>query len=232
MDSIHKPIRWLGLFGLLVSLSTRSVAQDSGGELEDRLFVSATYNQLYELPEGIKQNSFSGSFSIGYIWDVVLAHSMSYSFGWGTGIVYSANAYYHNFEIAMNEKEVTTFRKLESGDYSTNKFSTQYLEILFEFRYRKYTSDRDDFFRLYTGGKLGFLLGNESYVNKGKISRVYENHNVFNNIRLGPTLAVGYGNFTLSFYWGMSNLLNTEKKFNNIDIVIKELDVGITFYIL
>ncbi len=221
----------LSFITFLIVLSIKSIAQDNKG-LEDQLFISITYNGLYKLPDGIKQNSFSGSFNVGYIWDISLNYDTSYSFGLGTGIIYAANAYYHNLGIAMDKNESTTFKKLNSEDYDTNKFSTQYVDILLELRYRKYALDSDNFFRFYLGGKLGFLLNNSSYLNKGKISRVYEEHNIFNNIRFGPTFTIGYGNFIFNIYWGLINLFETTKKFNKEDIVVKEFNTGIIFYIL
>ncbi|HET8753615.1 MAG TPA: porin family protein [Salinimicrobium sp.] len=199
---------------------------------EDQFYIGFTYNILAGMPEELNSSGFSWGLHTGFIRDFPINQQRNIAVGAGIG--WSIDTYGHNLFIGENSSENTIFRSLDDAviDYSSNRFTTQTLEIPLQFRWRSSTAQTYKFWRVYTGLKVGYVYyfrsNFEQPNNRVRQTDVPE----FNRFRTGATFTFGYNTFNFYFYYSLNPFFNEEAKINSKEIGMTTFQVGLMFYIL
>jgi len=194
--------------------------------LEDQLYLSLTYTILTNKPATISQNGFSGGFSFGFIKDIPLNEQRNIGFGLGVGYAY--NVYVQNLKISK-ENQTTVFELAE--DYKTNRLGINSIEMPIEFRWRTSTPEKYNFWRVYGGVKFSYLVNSKTKFTDSEVELTTKNIPEMNKIQYGATIATGYGNWNLYFYYGLSPLFK-DAVLNEKNIDLKDIKIGLKFYIM
>ncbi len=219
------------LFSLLVSTVCYAQSKDSIAlekYLDDQLYISITYNTLYDLPSGISQNGFSNGIFFGYIKDIPI--NKARNFGFGLGLGYGTNRYFQNLKIEEENGE-TTYEEVSSFD--RNKFSFHTIDVPIEVRWRTSTSTKYKFWRIYTGMKLSYVIGSNAELRKNGTIKVKGIEDI-NKFQYGLTLGAGFGTWNLNVYYGLNTIFSSSAlmKGTNTPVNGREFRVGFIFYIL
>jgi len=198
---------------------------------EDQFYASVTYNLLTDKPEGVSQSGFSSGFHLGFIRDMPVNERRNFAIGLGLGI--SSNSYTQNLAILEENNEVTYSLIDESEvNVSKNKFTTYLIEVPLEIRWRTSTAIDYNFWRIYTGFKVGYLLYNSTKFRSEAGNQNLSNLDDFNKIQYGLTLSAGYGTWNFHLYYSLNSIFNDNAKLNGEAIDMKSFKIGLMFYIL
>lgn len=198
---------------------------------EDQFYVSITYNLLNLKPSNVNQNGFSSGFHFGFIRDMPINEKRNKSIGLGIGL--SSNSYNQNIAI-FNSNNETTYTIIDESEVnvSKNKFTTYLVELPLEFRWRTSTATDYNFWRIYPGFKMGYLLYNSTKYRSDEGDEKLSNADGFNKLQYGLTLSVGYGTWNFHVYYGLNPIFDSSAKLNAQSIDMKSLKIGLMFYIL
>lgn len=199
---------------------------------EDHFYAGITYNLLGNISSNLKQSGFSTGFHLGFIKDMPINKKRNVAIGIGIG--YSANSFNQNLLVNKDASGKFGYSILTDGDtYSKNKFSMHLVELPIEFRWRTSTPTSYDFWRIYTGFKLGYVFTNTTK-HVGDLGALkYTNVNGFNDFQYGLTLSVGYSTWNLHLYYALNPIFSNNTALINGDkIDMNAIKVGLMFYIL
>jgi len=199
---------------------------------EDQFYASVTYNLLNNKPDGISQSGFSSGFHLGFIRDMPINKRRNFAIGLGLGI--SSNSYNQknllieevNNEIALNIIDENDF------NVSKNKFATYLIEVPLEIRWRTSTATDYNFWRIYTGFKVGYLVHSTTKFKSEARNEILSNINGFNKLQYGLTLSAGYGTWNFQVYYGLNTIFEDSTQLSGETVNLKSLKVGLMFYIL
>lgn len=200
---------------------------------EDQFYLNFTYNNLQKLKE-LNQNKFSSGFCIGFLRDMPINKSRTFAFAAGLG--YSLNIYNSNLYIYKTPNSTggtDNNYEILSPDiyYNKNKLSLHYLDLPIEFRWRSSTPESHKFWRVYTGVKLSYLLGDRyKFVNDIQ-SNSYKGNKDLNKIQYGCYIAAGLNTWNFYAYYGLNPIFKSAK-INNEEVKMVTFNVGLQFYIL
>jgi len=198
---------------------------------EDQFYASVTYNLLNIKPSDVSQSGFSSGFHFGFIRDMPINDNRDFAFGLGMGI--SANSYNHNLRIEKSNNDFL-YSIIDESEFnvSKNKFTTYLVEVPFEIRWRTSTPTEFNFWRIYTGFKVGYLFYNSTKYKSDAGSDNLSNIDNFNKFQYGLTLSAGYGTWNFHVYYGLNSIFDNNAELNGEAIDMKSLKVGLMFYIL
>lgn len=198
---------------------------------EDQFYVGLTYNWLQNNPSGVKQNSFSTGFHLGFMRDMPINKRRNVAFALGLG--YSLNDYRQNMKITdVNGSRMYEAIDESEVDFDKNKFSLHFVEVPIEFRWRTSTMQSHRFWRIYGGFKLSYLFVDKSkYVDGNETVRLFNNSD-FNKFRYGTYLSVGYNTWNFHAYYGLNSIFKNSAQLNGNPIDMQTLNIGLMFYIL
>lgn len=212
-------------FLILLLTSTLKAQVDStfvdNKYLEDQLYFSLTYIHMLDLPDEISQSGFSYGLAGGFIKDFPL--NQRRNFGLGIGIGYSFNNYY--FNVNVNPPEPSE----EEVSIRNNKIILHSVEMPVEFRFRTSTANKYKFWRIYPGFKMAYKFAQNTSFGKSNDFDVDDIIDI-NDFLYGITFSVGYNKWNLHAYYGLNELF-TEAKSNDNTISIRDLRLGLIFYI-
>ena len=195
--------------------------------LEDQLYFSVTYNQLFAQPEDVIGSGFSYGFNAGYIRDISLVKSGRVALGVGIG--YGLDSFNHGYKLARQNNNVAV--DVDANIKETSGLKLHSIEFPIEIRWRTSNANKYKFWRVYSGFKISYNFKNTfNYTNNGTLNE-YNNIERFNKIQYGLTIAAGYSTFNFSLYYGLTPLLKSSTIGTN-PIDTKVLRLGMTFYIL
>ena len=195
---------------------------------EDQFFLGITYNTLLKTPANYNQNGLSIGFTAGFLRDFPINKSRTVAIAVGLGASY--NKFHQNLRVS-NQNGATSYRIIGNEAYDRNKLEQVMLDVPIEFRWRNSTPTRYDYFRIYTGFKLGYLLYNKTlYVGDDGKEKI-QNNSDFNKFQYGPTISVGYNTWNLHAYYGMSPIFKNAT-LDGQKIQMANLNIGLIFYIL
>ncbi|WP_299121998.1 porin family protein [uncultured Winogradskyella sp.] len=199
---------------------------------EDQFYASVTYNLLNNKPKDISQSGFSSGFHFGFIRDMPINERRNFAIGLGLGI--STNSYNQkNLLIEeLNDDIALSIINEDNFNVSKNKFTTYLVEIPLEVRWRTSTTTDYNFWRIYTGFKVGYLLYNSSKFKSEEVNQNLSNINGFNKIQYGLTLSAGYGTWNFQVYYGLNTIFEDSVKLDDEALNLKSLKIGLMFYIL
>jgi len=198
---------------------------------EDQFYASVTYNLLNSKPNNVSQNGFSSGFHFGFIRDMPINKRRNFAIGLGIGL--STNSYNQNLSIleVNNELEYTIIVENEVN-VSKNKFTTYLVEVPLEIRWRTSTATDYNFWRIYSGFKVGYLLYNSTKFKSDGGDQNLSNLQNFNKLQYGLTLSAGYGTWNFHVYYGLNSIFDSNAKLNEEVIGMKSIKIGLMFYIL
>jgi len=198
---------------------------------EDQFYASVTYNLLNSKPNNVSQNGFSSGFHFGFIRDMPINKRRNFAIGLGMGL--STNSYNQNLSIleVNNELEYTIIVENEVN-VSKNKFTTYLVEVPLEIRWRTSTATDYNFWRIYSGFKVGYLLYNSTKFKSDGGDQNLSSIQNFNKLQYGLTLSAGYGTWNFHVYYGLNSIFDSNAKLNEEVIGMKSIKIGLMFYIL
>lgn len=221
---------WLIIFFLLCFVKPQAqVNHDSILDLkylEDQIYLSVTYSILNNKPATISQNGFSGGFSLGFIKDIPLNEQRNIGIAIGAG--YGYKIYVQNLKISR-ENQTSSFDLAEN--YKTNRFGISALELPFEFRWRNSTPEKYNFWRVYGGLKIAYLINEKTKFEDVNGLITTKNLPEFNKFQYGIILATGYSTWNLYLYYGLSPLFKNAV-FNERNLDLTDINIGLKFYIM
>lgn len=196
---------------------------------EDHFYLGIVLNSLQNRPEGFSQRKLSPGFQFGYLRDLPINNSRTISIAPGIGLSYMSN----NLNMIIEESDEQFFyQTVNSGSFSKNRLSYYSLDVPIEFRWRNATPTNHQFFRVYTGFKMGYIL-RSIYVNEaqGNIRRI-NNISEINRFIYGIYLTAGYNTWNFYAYYGLNRMFEKSAQINGSSIDITTLSLGLQFYIL
>lgn len=192
---------------------------------EDQFYAAVTYNLLQKRIGGISQNTFSSGFHLGFLRDFPVNKERNVALALGFG--YSINNFRTNLHIADSDP----VKYQIAQDFEKNRLNLHYIDVPLEIRWRTSTPKNTQFWRIYTGFKLSWLVYSRSKINGDFPSEEVKNNPDLNKLRYGMYLSVGHG--TLNFYaCYMLNPIFKEAYINGERIEMTSLNLGLIFYIL
>ncbi|WP_026754078.1 porin family protein [Sediminibacter sp. Hel_I_10] len=199
---------------------------------EDQFYASITYNLLGNKPIGVSQSGFSTGYHFGFIRDMPINPRRNVAIGLGLGV--STNSY-NNTLLISESISGYEYTVLDSDiSYDKNKFTNYLVEIPLELRWRTSTATEYNFWRIYTGFKLGYVVYNSSKFNSSlgdvKLSQIED----INRLQYGLTFSVGYSNISFHIYYALNTMFNSDAIVaNNGEMVdMNAIKIGLMFYIL
>ncbi|MCK4561919.1 MAG: PorT family protein [Flavobacteriaceae bacterium] len=192
--------------------------------LEDQLYINVTYIKLLELPNPISQTGFSYGVGLGFIKDLPINKRRNVSFGLGLG--YGVNSYYFNVKEAEASSTENSSTVLKS-----NKMAMHTIEMPIELRLRTSTAQKYRFWRLYPGFKVAYVFATNSSLKQREDFDV-EDIIKINKLNYGITLSTGFNKWNLHVYYGLNEIFSPAKDNTSYLINIKDLRLGLIFYIL
>lgn len=198
--------------------------------LEDQFYIGLGFNFLLDRPTDVNQRSLSYNLQTGFIKDIPL--NSERNFGLGLGIGYAVNSYYTNL-IAEESTNGITYEIRGADEFKRSKFETHVVEFPLELRWRTSTAEEYKFWRVYAGGKLGYVFsGRSRLVPLEASSEGFSNPDI-QKLQYGLMLSFGYNTWNIQAYYTLNPLLEdgtTITGGESIDIRI--LRIGVIFYIL
>jgi len=200
---------------------------------EDQFYASITYNLLGNKPEGVSQSGFSTGYHIGFIRDMPFNKRRNWAIGLGFGL--SSNSFNNTLLITETNSEYT-YRVIDEDDqqYDKNKFTNYMLEFPFELRWRTSTVSEYNFWRVYAGFKLGYIVYNSSKFisNSGdvRLSQIDD----MNRLQYGLTFSAGYSNISFHIYYALNSIFNDDAQISEgvAQVKMNAIKIGLMFYIL
>ena len=198
--------------------------------LEDQFYLGATFNIIFEMPEGVSQQNLSYGLIGGFIKDIPVNKARNIGFGIGLG--YAINSYYTNLLATKTDGGIEYSIIGSEVSYKRNKIETHTLEVPIEFRWRTSDNVSHKFWRIYTGVKLGYVFSGRSkfVADSGKISFTNDDIREF---QYGLMLSFGYNTFNIHAYYGLQDLFKDGTTTIDGDpLGFVPLHIGLIFYIL
>lgn len=233
-------MKYFYLFVVFIGFSTFVFGQDKVLDTttvddkyrEDQFYISVTYNLLANKPNGISQNGFSSGFHFGFIRDMPINKKRNMAIGVGFGI--STNSYNQNLLISENSNQQIEYSILDKNitSFKKNKFTTYLLELPFEIRWRTSNAVDYNFWRVYTGFKLGYLVYNSSKFKSNNGDILLSNNSDFNKLQYGLTISAGYSNINVHFYYALNDIFKNNVKINDQYLGMNAFKIGLIYYIL
>lgn len=216
----------------IVSVAQEEAPQDSVKMPNDQIVINILSNTWLNAPSEITLMPVSIGAEVYAMTPLIGKNSaLSLAIGFGVGV---NNV--HNNALPYDSIGITYFKQIAGGyEYIKNKFSSTYVDIPIEIRFRTKPNIKKRNFKVSLGGKFGYMITN--YIKySGDDFRTLTKKNVkfkeynFSNVlpyRYGVFLRVGYGkvngiiNYTLSSFF---------EKNKGPDVI--PVSVGLSFTIL
>lgn len=169
-----------------------------------------------DTPPGISVEGFSPGYSFNGMYKQPIAYPYL-TFIVGLGVAYTD--YRFNGKVFYTENlDSTYFQPLANTEYKRNKMSLVFLDVPLELRIASRTKKGEPGWFIAPGFSGGLLINDyikttseDQNGNRTK-SKIYYTKNLQQQ-RYGATLRVGYGNFGLYGYYGLSELFEEGKGF-------------------
>ncbi len=211
-----------------ISISTDSIVDSR--YREDQFYLGVTFNLLINKPANMEQNGFSGGFHAGFIRDMPINKRRNLAIGLGAG--FSMNTYNQNLFVGEEENGNSIFSIIEpQQDYDKNWFTTYLVEAPLQIRWRTSTASTYNFWRIYTGIKLGYIYAYKFNFEQPGNHVIQTDIPEFDRFRMGATFTFGYETFNFYFYYSL-NPLFSNASVNGEALELNTFKLGLMFYIL
>ncbi|BAO54530.1 porin family protein [Nonlabens marinus] len=199
---------------------------------EDQFYLGLAFNLVTNDPSAFSQNGFSGGLNAGFIRDMPINDRRNVAIGVGLGL--STNTYNSNLFVGELEGERTIFQVLDNQtEYQSNRFNTNLVELPVQFRWRTSTATTTNFWRIYTGFKLGYLFHFKSTFKQDGITLKQTEVAELNRLRYVGTLTIGNGSFNAFVHYNLNTLFNDKAITTDGEQVgLQPIKFGVEFYFL
>lgn len=209
------------------SIDTLKIKNDSLYR-EDQFYAGLNYNSIIKKPSGLTQEKISFGFSAGFLRDMPINKTRTLAIA--TGLGFSFNNYLQDMAITGSGQN-PVYTIMASG-FDKNRFEQFRVEVPLEFRWRNSTPEVFQFFRIYGGFKLSYLLLDKSVFQTESDKIVIKNNKDFEEFLYGVYLSMGYGAFNLQVQYNLNSLFKSSAQIDSVPITMNTLSLGIVFYIL
>ena len=209
--------------------SPQELNESDSKYLEDQFYLGITYNFLLDKPTDFTQRNLSYGLQGGLIKDIPLNSTRTFAIGVGLG--YAVNSYYSNMVASESLDGVIYEEATEAANVKRSKIETHLVELPLEFRWRDSTPEEYKFWRLYAGIKLGYVFSSRSKLVTTERKTSFANPDI-RKFQYGLMLNFGYNTFNVHIYYSLNNLFEDGIIFEEEDLKLKPLRVGLIFYIL
>lgn len=219
-------LSWVTFYG--ISAQTSQLVDDR--YLEDQFYVGLGFNFLLDRPTDAVQRSLSYNLQTGFIKDIPLSRRRNVGLGLGLG--YAVNSYYTNIK-ATQVGDDFTYEVVSTDDIVRSKLETHTFEVPLEFRWRTSTPEDYKFWRIYAGGKLGYVFSGRSRLVMDETGADGFSNSDIQKLQYGLTLSFGYNTWNIHAYYALNPLLEDGTQIEGGEpIDMRVLRIGLIFYIL
>ena len=197
---------------------------------EDQFYAGITYNLIGNKPNGLSQSGFSTGLHFGFIKDMPINSRRNVAIGLGVG--YSANSFNQNLQISESETSYNYSILEDASLYTKNRFSAHLIEMPFEFRWRTSTPKDYEFWRIYTGFKVGYMFANTAKYKGASGTEDIKRIKDFNEFNYGLTLCIGYNTWNFYAYYALNPIFSKSVLVDNQILEMNAIKIGLMFYIL
>lgn len=184
----------------------------------DNAMIQFGYEGWSNLPDSIKTTGVGRFMNLYLTYDFPIQKS-NFSFAAGVGVG-ASNIYLKDQQMILNDTMAYVRFVPETVSYKKYKFSTNYLEAPFEFRYFSDMKDRNKGIKAAFGLKIGMLIGTHTKgrydVNRKPVIEKVSTKRYVDSYRYTAFARLGYGNFTLYGGYSLNNLFKTNLGPENI----------------
>jgi hypothetical protein len=195
---------------------------------EDQFYAGLNYNLLLKKPSGVSQEKISFGFSAGFLRDMPINKKRTFAIAPGLGL--SFNNYLQNMAITgSSHNPVYT---VVSSNYDKSRFEQLRVDLPIEIRWRDSSPQEFQFFRVYAGFKVSYLLLDKSVFEEGSDKIVIKNNKDFEDFIYGAYLSAGYSAFNLQVYYNFNSFFKSSAQIDSVPVTINALSIGLIYYIL
>jgi hypothetical protein len=195
---------------------------------EDQFYAGLNYNSILKKPAGLSQQKISFGFSAGFLRDMPINKKRTFAIA--TGLGFSFNNYLQDMAITgTSHNPVYT---VMSTSFDRNRFEQLRAELPLEFRWRDSTPTEFQFFRIYGGFKVSYLLLDKSVFEAGGEKIVIKNNKDFEDFLYSVYLSMGYSAFNLQVQYNINSMFKSSAQIDSVRIDMTVLSLGLVFYIL
>ena len=140
-------------FSIFLSLIFVSSFAQIKPKTEDWFFYDYTYDFMLNAPKGISQDFIPNGHTFSFLKEKSFGKG---NFAIAGGVDYSVQSYYSNLYVSTdlsNGDEI--FQVLGSDSIESNKLRTDFIDAIFELRFRTLPNAKGKFFRFYIGATAG-----------------------------------------------------------------------------
>lgn len=199
---------------------------------EDQFYIGISYNLMDNQPAGFSQNGFSGGLHLGFIRDMPINKRRNHAIGIGLG--FSTNTYNTNLFIGEDESGASIYSILNSQEvrYDSNRFNTNLIEMPIQYRWRTSTATKTNFWRIYTGIKLGYIYHYKARFEQTNNIVIQTDIPELNRLRYAATITLGNGSFNAFLHYNLNTLFNKDARIDGSPVNLQPIKFGIEFYLL
>ncbi len=198
---------------------------------EDQFYIGLSFNLINNEPDGFTQNGFSGGLHIGFIRDMPINKRRNKAIGIGLGI--STNSYNSNLFIGEDANGESIYSLLDTDfDFKSNRLNTNLIEMPIQYRWRTSTATKYNFWRIYTGIKLGYIYYHKSRFEETGNTVIQTDIPELNKFRYAATLTLGNGSFNAFVQYSLNTLFNNNAQIGGEYLNLQPIKFGIEFYLL
>jgi Outer membrane protein beta-barrel domain len=197
---------------------------------EDQFYCGLSFNLMQNKPQGYQSSKISPSFTAGFLRDMPVNKNRTIAIALGLGLTY--NKFAHDLVVFENEGKIVYTTPELGKAFDKNKLEQITLDLPIELRWRTSEPQSHEFFRIYTGVKLSYLIFSKSkYVDADKTIVIFGNDDL-TKLRTNAYLAFGYNTWNGFVSYGFSPIFKSSAKLNGQEIGLNNLNIGVMFYIL
>jgi len=203
-------------------VTDNSTAVKKASQSRDRLIMELNYNDWLGKPDSIDTKWYGRGINLYFMYDFKLGKQNIVSFAPGLG--FSSHNVYHNTLIVEQSIDSlpnfghTLMLEIPEGiDYRNNKINTNYVEVPVELRFRTKPNQYGKSFKVALGARFGYLFNahtkyrGDSFDGSGKTIK-YKTFLLpnINKLRFGPSIRIGYGNFSIVSYYALTGVFESD----------------------
>tara|TARA_R110002072_G_scaffold166964_6_gene320355 strand:- start:2642 stop:3316 length:675 start_codon:yes stop_codon:yes gene_type:complete len=217
------------IFTSLLSMAFLASFAQIKPKQEDWFFYDYTYDFMTLAPAGVSQEFIPNGHTISLLKEKVFGNG---KFAIAGGIDYSSQAFYSNLYVSTDLSDgEEIYQILDTDSIERNRLYTEFIDAIFELRYRTLPNDDGKFFRWYVGLKGGVRVQSTSRLRTNNAIVSFENLGMLNRYRYGVYTRMGYGWFNLYAYYGLAELFTDGALINagNASVTgIQPVSIGIS----
>jgi hypothetical protein len=197
---------------------------------EDQFYLGFTYNSLLNKPDAISQNKFSSGIELGFFRDMPINKSRTFAIAAGLGFSY--DRCFHNLLITKTDQLISYSTLGSANNTSKNRQDQFYVDVPLEFRWRTSTPESHEFWRIYAGVKLSYLIHDKySHIDNDSNYHISGNSDL-NQLQFKAYMAFGYNTWNFYVNYGLTPFFKSSAKINGEALGMRTINLGLMFYIL